>query len=285
MASTARVVEWDDTALPSVTALVNYCEDIPRAYANVADPSKDIRPLKPHEVVIRDARTINDRLDLDVQGFRLFAHKSSVSHLRAAAALQETYHKEVGDFIKRLSGADIVLPYRAYCQVRMSRRGEKDGKGNDTTRPAGFIHSDVTLRTFENWAHWVQDAEGVTVPDWTRCVMYNTWRAVSKPPQDYPLAVVDARSHKPGKYVVMDNDVGLDSAEHYVETRLGLYDPEDRWYYFSNMRDNELLVFKGYDSQFGDAQTVMHTGFDNTTLHPTATPRESIEGRFFAYWL
>ena len=284
MASTAREMEWDDADLPSVNALVNYSKDIPRAYANVADPSKDIRPLETHEVVIHDARPINDRLDLDVEGFRLFDHRSSVTHLREAAALQETYHKEVGDFIKRLTGADVVLPYRAYCQVRMSRRGEKDGKGDDTTRPAGFIHSDVTLKTFEDWARWVQDAEGVTVPDWKRCVFFNTWRAVSNPPQDYPLTLVDARSHKTGKYVVMDNDTGLDSADHYVETRLGLHDPDDRWYYFSNMREDELLVFKGYDSRFGDAQTVMHTGFDNTKLHPNATPRESIEARFFAYW-
>ena len=285
MVPAAKLTIDRDDPLPSVVGAVNYSKRIPRAYANVADPSKDIRPLEAHQVVIQDARPIRDRLDLDVEGFQLFDHKSSVSHLRDAAALQATYHQEVGDFIKQMSGADIVLPYRAYCQVRMSRRGEKEGRGDDTTRPAGFIHADVTERTFLDWARWVQDAEGASVGDWKRCVLYNTWRAVSAPPQDFPLALTDARSQKAGNYVVMDNDVGLDSSDHYVETRLAVHEDDDRWYYFSNMIEQELLVFKGYDSKFRDEQTVMHTAFDNTAQTPGAAPRESIEARFFAYWL
>lgn len=273
-----------EAELPSVKAAVNYCKKIPRAYASVPDPSKNIRPLETHEVVIRDARPVRDRLDLDVEGFRLFEHRSSVSHLRDIAELQNTYHVEVGAFIKEISGADVVLPYRAYCQVRLSQRAPGEN-GDDTTRPAGFIHSDVTEKTFLNWARWVQESEGVNVPSWKRCVFYNTWRAVSVPPQDFPLALTDGKSIKPGNYVIMDNDVGLDNDDRAVETRLAVYDPDDRWYYFSNMRDDELLVFKGYDSQLAEMQTVMHTSFNNTPNNPEATPRESIEARFFAYWL
>lgn len=284
MASSARATADHGVDLPSVTAAVNYSKDIPRAYSSVANPSTNNRPLETHEVAIQDARPIRDRLDLDVEGFRLVDHKSSVSHLRNAADLQATYHDEVGAFIKQMSGADIVLPYRAYCQVRLSQRAPGE-KGNDTTRPAGFIHADVTLKTFLNWSKWVQEEEGVSVPDWNRCVLYNTWRAVSPPPQDFPLALTDARSLKTGKYVVMDNDVGLEDPDRAIETRLGLYDPDDRWYYFSNMHADELLIFKGYDSKFEDAQTVMHTGFNNTGKHPDASPRESIEARFFAFWL
>jgi len=284
MASSAPMAANDGMDLPSVMASVNYCQDIPRAYSSVAHPETNVRPLETHDVVIHDARPIRDRLDLDVEGFNLFDHHSSVSHLRDATALQATYHDEVGAFIKQISGADIVLPYRAYCQVRLSQRAPGE-KGNDTTRPAGFIHADVTLKTFLNWSRWVQDEEGVQVPSWSRCTLYNTWRAVSKPPQDFPLALTDGMSVKPGKYVVMDNDVGLDDPDRAIETRLGVYDPDDRWYYFSNMHADELLVFKGYDSNFEDVQTVMHTGFNNTKKHPDATPRESIEARFFAFWL
>jgi len=61
-------------------------------------------------------------------------------------------------------------------------------------------------------------------------------------------------------------------------------DPDDRWYYFSNMPVDELLVFKGNDTWLGDTQSVLHTGFDNTAAEPNAIPRESLEARFFVFW-
>lgn len=285
MAGSADVAMVDaELDLPSVSASLNFSQNIPRARSNVSDPSQTYRPLETHKVTIRDARPIRDQLDLDREGFRLLHHVSSVSHLREAKQLEGVYHDEIGKLIKEISGADFVLPYRTYCQVRLSQRAPGEN-GNDTTRPAGFVHADVTKKTFHDWAKWVQQDEKIQVPPYRRVVMYNTWRAVSKPPQDFPLALTDGFSIKSGKYVVMDNVTSMEADGHTVETRLARYDPEDKWYYFSNMREDELLVFKGYDSKFNDDQTVWHSGFNNTEKHPNATPRESIEARFFAYWL
>lgn len=284
MASSASAARNSDSIdLPFVTAVLNFSQPIPRAYSNVPDPSKTYRPLEAKEVNIYDARPIRDRLDLDVQGFALFDHKSSVSHLRDAEALQKTYHEEGCALVKKISGADYVLPYRNYCQVRMSPRGAKEA-GNDTNRPSGFVHADITRKTFLDWAKWVQQDEGVTLPPYSRACLYGAWRAVSVPPHDFPLTVGDARTHKTGNYVIMDNITSMEKDDHSVETRLALYDPDERYYYFSNMREDELLLFKVYDSKFNDAQTVMHTSFNNTKKWPNASPRESIEARFFAFW-
>lgn len=282
--STAARLANAEEALPSVNVVLNFSQDIPRARSSVLDPSQTYMPLEPHEITIRDARPIREQFDLDQQGFALLDHKSSVTHLRDPKQLDRVYHDEVGSFIKSVSGADIVLPYRIYLQCRLSQRAPGEN-GNATTRPAGFAHADITEKTFRDWVRWVQDDEKVPVPAFRRAALYQTWRAVSKPPHDYPLTLADARHTRTGHYVVMDNITSLEKDDHTVETRLGLYDPAQQWYYFSNMRDDELLVFKGYDSQYNDAQTVLHTGFDNTGLHPDASPRESIEARFFAFWL
>ncbi|MGF6604057.1 hypothetical protein P3T23_008812 [Paraburkholderia sp. GAS448] len=275
---------YTEIHLPSVEAYMNFSQNIPRARSNVIDPSQTYRPLEAHKVIIHDARPIRDYLDLDKEGFILVDHVSSVSHLRDAKQLEGTYHDEIQAAIKKISGADYVLPYRTYCQVRLSQRAPGEN-GNDTTRPAGFVHADVTQETFHDWARWVQEDEKITVPPHKRVVMYNTWRAVSKPPQDFPLAFTDGFSIKPGKCVVMDNVTSMEAEGHTVETRLGLYDPDDKWYYFSNMSEEELLIFKGYDTKFNDDQTVWHSSFNNTELHPNATPRESLEARFFAFWV
>jgi len=285
MASTATLSnQAQEIDLPLVLGRMNFSRDIPRATSNLIDPAKTYRPLEAHEVEIRDARPIRDRLDLDREGFVLLDHNSSVSHLRDAKQLEGVYHDEIGPLIKQITGADVVLPYRAYCQVRLSQRAPGES-GDETTRPAGFVHADVTGKTFLEWASYVQQAEGVTVPPYRRVALYNAWRAVSPPPQDFPLALADGFSVKSGKYVVMDNVTGLEGEGPSVETRLALHDRDNKWYYFSNMRANELLLFKTYDSKFNDAQTVMHSSFNDTARHPDAAPRESIEARFFAYWL
>jgi hypothetical protein len=285
MSSTAiSKPEREDSELPFVMGTVSYCADIPRASAYVVTPEKNNRPLVATRVKIRDARPIRGELDLDKHGFMLINHKSSVTHLRTPQEIDATYHKEVGKLIGEISGADFVLPYRKYMQLRLSQRAPGEN-GNEFTRPAGFVHMDFTQKSFADFARWVQEAEGVTPGAYSRVVFYQTWRALSPPPQDFPLAVTDGRSVKPGNYVVMDNYITADArGDDVVETRLGKADPEDRWFYFSDMRVDELLVFKGNDTRFGDTQSVLHTGFDNTANEPNATPRESLEARFFAFW-
>lgn len=280
---TASAIDDPRTKLPFVKGKVNYCEDVPRAWYYVGDTSKNYQPLDPREVTIKDARPIVDQLDLDDQGFTLISHHSSVSHLRTPAELNEAYHNELIEVVRDITGADRVLPYRRYLQVRLSQRAPGEN-GDETTRPAGFVHMDITAETFGNWARWTQEDEGLELKPYKRAALIQAWRAVSEPPQDFSLALTNGRSVKPGKYVVMDNYTTLEGAGQVVQTRLGVYDPDDDWYYFPNMRADEVLLFKGYDTRWGDTLSILHTGFDNTHTYPHAIPRESIEARFIAYW-
>jgi hypothetical protein len=284
MMPTSHVTDAASLAeLPSVNAVVKFCQRVPRALQNVVDPSQNFMPLVDREITIHDARPIRDQLDLEVQGFGLYDHTSTVSHLRDPKALDRTYHAEVCEFVKQVTKADYVLPFRDYCQVRLSTRALGEN-GNETTRPSGYVHADITQDTFENLTQWVQQDEGIAIPSYSRACLYGTWRAVSLPPHDFPLTLCDARTHKTGNYVVMDNVTSLDKEDRKVETRLDIYDPDEHFYYFSKMTSEELLLFAVYDSKFNDGLTVMHTSFDNTKKWPDAAPRESIEARLVAFW-
>jgi hypothetical protein len=233
-------------------------------------------------VKIKDARPIRHELSLDEQGFVLIDHASAVSHLRDKKAMEATYNEELKKLIMEVSGADLVLPYLQLF-VRFSKNAKVKTK-DETERPSADVHLDFTSKSFWDNAGWVQDSAGVQRKPYRRVALYQTWRAVSEPPQDFPLALVDSRSVTPGNTVVMDNIIGpRDVVGNVVETRLAKFGRNDSWYYFSNMREQELILFKGFDSATEDTLNVLHTSFENNDT-PNTIPRESIEARFFAYW-
>ena len=62
------------------------------------------------------------------------------------------------------------------------------------------------------------------------------------------------------------------------------FNPAHRWWYFSNMQRDEILLLKFHDSDRSKACRVPHTAFRDPNF-PDALPRESIEFRTFAYFL
>lgn len=275
--------ELQRTGLPSVTGTIYYCSDIPgRALQDLVEPKNTYIPVYPATVTIKDARPIRNELSLDQQGFMLLDHSSSVSHLRDKKAIEKTYNAELLELLRRVSDADLILPYLQIF-VRFSKNSPVKTK-DETERPSGDVHLDFTAKSFWDNVGWVQDAAGVPRKRYRRTVLYQTWRAVSEPPQDFPLALTDSRSIVPGNTVTMDNIIGpRDVVGNVVETRLAKQGPHDSWYYFSNMRANEVILFKGFDSDAEDSVNVLHTAFDNKDT-PRTIPRESIEARFFAFW-
>ena len=61
------------------------------------------------------------------------------------------------------------------------------------------------------------------------------------------------------------------------------YSPQHRWWYFSRMTRDEVVLLKFHDSDRSRALRVPHTAFHDTSL-PGANPRHSIEFRSFAFF-
>jgi hypothetical protein len=115
-----------------------------------------------------------------------------------------------------------------------------------------------------------------------RFAIIQVWRAINQPIQANPLAVADAKS------------VGMEDllvAERRYPHRVGQtyrlkYSPNHRWFYFPEMRRDEALVFKVYDSEKdGRARFTPHTSFVDPASLPNAPPRQSIEVRAFAFFV
>ena len=62
------------------------------------------------------------------------------------------------------------------------------------------------------------------------------------------------------------------------------FNPEHRWFYFSNMQAEETLLLKCYDSDTSRACFTAHTAFDDPTSPADAPARESIEVRTLAFF-
>ncbi len=94
------------------------------------------------------------------------------------------------------------------------------------------------------------------------------------------MALADARS------VAFDD---LMVAERRYPHRVGQtyrlkYNPHHRWIYFPEMRRDEAVVFKVYDSDKNRARFTAHTSFADPATPPSAAPRQSIEMRAFAFF-
>ena len=69
------------------------------------------------------------------------------------------------------------------------------------------------------------------------------------------------------------------------EIQLALHDPAQRWFYYSAMRANEVLLFRTFDSINGGSEPCsIHTAIHLPDAPADATPRESVETRAFVFY-
>jgi hypothetical protein len=119
-------------------------------------------------------------------------------------------------------------------------------------------------------------------------VILQTWRSVSPPPQDIPLALCDCRTVTEGDLsprtgvLAPQNRNGLPSATFVVG---GVHhNPQQRWLYYPSMTPDEVILLTGFDTARPVRGRVAHAAFDNRANERDAVPRESIEARFYVYY-
>ncbi|WP_054531091.1 CmcJ/NvfI family oxidoreductase [Erythrobacter sp. SG61-1L] len=268
----------------SVRAAIGYTEDTgkqPYFYANAHE--KDYVPLAPVEMEIADARGMETSLDRE--GFILVEHASSVPDLTDLDAVVRIHAGEVEQLLKDVSGADhIVMMPRGI--LRFSERLGQNA-AHDNSHPARFAHVDMSISAAEE----ARD-KGAPGPEITggrkivRSAQYNVWRVLSGPPQDVPLALCAWPSVEDGDLI--DCLAIFDPPDGGPEWSFGNYvikhNPNHRWYYYSNMRPDEAIVFKTSESDTGKARLMPHGAFDNPEVGADAPARVSLEMRGTAYW-
>ena len=275
-----------------VTATVNYFDPkLARGRFDLVEPERNLMLFEAHDVSIQDIRAARDPVALEAHGFMLASHASRVAHTPEIAdtnlvaqnglpPINKSYYDELLPLIREISGARDVIPQATGLTVRFSKRSQRQSWAG----AAGFIHLDVTRQSVQRFLKFSLDALDRPIRPWSRMVMYQTWRAVTEPPQDNLLTLCDRRSVPASDVAFYDAVIGdKGTSLECVEARSCRFGPGHRWWYVSNMGPRVLLVFIGYGSADPDGVQPFHTGFD-VPGQDRATPRGSLEARFFAFY-
>ena len=256
-------------------------EQRPRYYA--VNSSRDVITRDRRTIQIEDARLLTQKPSLAREGFALFRHKSAVSDFRNQEEVADNYPREIERLVMDLSGADqVVISDRGV--LRFNEHDLPDSSRCYVFRPARFIHVDMSESNAAAFKERWQPREGARSV--RRIAHYGVWRALSPPPQDIPLAVCDARGVSPSELVDVDAITDIPGTPESTLTIVGVrYNPCHRWWYFSNMNREEVLVFKNHESDPDQPCRVPHTAFKNPACPPGTAPRASIELRAMAFWL
>ena len=228
-----------------------------------------------HRVEIANGREARG-LALDANGFVLVEHRTAVRDFFDAEELKRVYYPEVEALIRRVAGASRVVVFDH--TLRSGSEGEREAKL--VREPVLSAHNDYTEWSGPQRVRDLMGAEAEELLE-RRFAIIQVWRAIADPIQSNPLAMADARSVAPEDLLV---------AERRYPGRVGQtyrlkYSPRHRWFYFPEMRRDEALVFKVYDSvKDGRARFTPHTSFDDPATPPGAPPRQSIEARALAFF-
>jgi len=268
----------------SVRASINYLGAMAvRPAFHAHDFARDNLVLDAREVEIQNGRAAPRPATLAAEGFVLVPSPSKVVDYRDTAEIQRVYLPQMERLLLDLTGAKRALMFPGGV-LRFGERS-KDYRTTFNSRPARFTHVDYTRISAPSLLRSRLAAAGIHVLPRGRFAGYNIWRVLTPPPQDVPLGVCDARSVASGDLV--PGDAVFDApgaAEFSFEAYLVRHSAQHRWTYFPDMRPDEALVFKAYDTDPAAPQCVPHCAFTDPTCPPGVAPRASIEVRGFAFF-
>ena len=212
-------------------------------------------------------------LSLDREGFVLVDHATDVD-LWDVDRVASDYDPQIVRLISEVAGAS-----RVHIFDHTWRSEDPDRHRSDHARePVNLVHNDYTP-----WSARQRVLD--LLPDEAQALLagrfavVQVWQPIRGPVRSSPLAICDAGSLHADDLIaarrVHPNRVG--------ETYHVAYNPAHRWSWFPQMRTNEALVFKTFDSETdGRARFTAHASF--ALPDEAAPPRESLEVRALAFF-
>ncbi len=253
---------------------------------NNAKDTNDFQTTRDATVMkIKNGRLLAKDPSLDREGFAFLKQVSKVVNFFDDSELDTIYSLEIEDLIRRASGGREVV---VFDHTRRSTAPEQREKYN-ARDPVPAPHSDYSDTSAEQRMH---DVFGKQVSDKLnrRFAMVNAWRSMTGTIEEWPIAVCDART--------VNENLLVDTyrhAPHRAEpsfeyarsssTRHAAFDSSHRWYYYPEMKRDEVLLFKNYDTlKDGTARFALHSAFEDPSTPQNPRPRESIETRAFVFF-
>jgi hypothetical protein len=271
-----------DTIPESIEATLNYFVDTGATPVTLvgAPGATDLRTgggeSDPHPVVLHNGRPYADRFALERDGFRFVHHDTKVADFYDEEEIRRVYYPEMEALVMAESGASRVVVFDHTLRTP-----------DVELREAAKIR-EVVRRVHNDYTEWSAPQRVRTLlPDEAdrllqrRFAIIQVWRPIRHPVESWPLAIADAQSLSPADMVVTERRY----QDRIGQTSAITFNPAHRWYWFPQMRPDEALVFKVYDSlKDGRARFTARTAFEDPATPPQARPRESIEIRTLAFF-
>ena len=250
------------------------------------------------EVDVQDARMLQADRDptefFSEYGFVLLDHATEVSEwntdpvdVSSTNQVGSIYAREVEQIVR-----ELILPNSGITYIYQPPNVITRGNTEDTEPYALGVHQDygITADEFEdnlaafagfevakNWRLAFENSAG------GRFVALSLWRTIqmNEPLRHMPLALCDPRS-------VRQEDLVPTSLVNFTPTglpsiQMGLkHHPDQRWYYYSNMTTDEVLVINQFDLWRGEVpklRSCFHTAFELPNMDSNVEPRRSCEYR------
>lgn len=272
MAEQARGKEGSE-----ILARMNFCIPGGKVIFYPAERDRSQWPYTEYDVRIADMRPIAGELDMERNGFVLVNQTSAVRNFFDPEEVERVYIPEIIDLLTELTGADKVITFGT--MVRTDR--ENTAEAN---LPAFGAHVDYGDRTVRQFAKDVLGEEEAEYWLQGRYMLINVWRPISVV-RRAPFAVCDARTVYEQDMYGSEVRGGLGDPNRPTLYGFSVgFNPEQRWYYVPEMRPDEVLVFKLFDSDSSAVQWTAHSAFNHPNTPSDAPPRESIELRTIAFF-
>jgi hypothetical protein len=259
-----------------VEAKIKFVKPGERAIFYPTDRSKSYMPFDDYDVRIGDVRPIAGELSMAKNGFVLLTRPTAVKDFYDPAEIKQVYYPEIAALVKALTGAEKVLTFGE--MVRSDNPAVADGN-----LPSFGAHVDYGARSVRDFT--VQQLGPEDAERWLkrRHMLINLWRPI-RTVQRTPLALVDASTVAPGDLNESEIRGGLGDPNRPPLFGFNLaFNPAQRWWYAPQMRHDEILAFKLFDTKADEIQWTGHSAFTDPTSPPDAPPRESIEIRTISF--
>jgi hypothetical protein len=241
-----------------------------------SDPSGELKTnveVEPHTVTIHDLRGHPSTPSLDKEAFSFHTVPSSLSYDDFADEdkIQSVYYPEIQDIVRKyVANAKEVLIFD-----HTIRRGGKAKRG-----PVLRVHIDQTSKSgpLRLKKHLPAEQAEEVLRKNVRFQIINVWRPLNGPVVSHPLAFADSST------VEEEDVVGVAHiyANYEGETAGVKYNPGQKWWYASGIKNDEVTLIKCFDSWTGEGgarRRVPHTAFAHPNTSAGAKERESIEVR------
>ncbi|OBT75620.1 hypothetical protein VF21_05157 [Pseudogymnoascus sp. 05NY08] len=259
------------------------------------------RKYDTHPVDIHDIRGREADFNLDKQGFQIYKHSSAEKDFQDDDQIKAVYYPETEEWLKKVTGATRVKvcthlvrkDNREVLDATIGSSGLADTDTIPKVVPARFVHVDHSRKGAIGFLYEEFEPEEAARLSKTRWSIINTWRPLKTVRKD-PLAMCDSRSVRDDELIPMTVHLPPKGSTTYENVSKGSFEtlstrmnPDHKWHYASELKPDEALVIKIYDSKSERdkqlAGRVLHTSFeDPNTLNEES--RESIETRCFVFY-